>query len=474
MNEEATENTALIEKKDSASSTNIRDRSNTDDKSCEQKPNDEEAPPFDANSHTFEPLDFQTQEDWERWTYIKSKSWEAVADRKLFIEKSFRWVKLLCTVTGVILNTIASILDDENSWRQWLSITGSFLIFLLPWAESHLSIEKVTERVDARLISQQIKSEMWKSIAGIGDYKNRKSVTAQRTLVENIQKITKEYVNDPSEKVNIHPLSNLHSFHDDMKDRSGCDYCSFMQYLKYYACFNCCSSSKAVMKKKEWGERFDKYYSIKIQDEEETNANSEQKLRNFYIKKRVKRAIQLKTRKAEELRGPIFWYCSSEKLFALMSGALGLLLNTGNFTLTTDGLETDGVVRSAFSKLLSKSGLFSTTFMTMSSTFGAGLAARGYREECNDLWAAAIALDDLYIEFFKRQMKADEEEHAGNTSTENLQENDNANEELSMWEQFVIDFENIHQTQRLKTLTRQVEKAKKKKLSSKHSNVSNK
>lgn len=113
----------------------------------------------------------------------------------------------------------------------------------------------------------------------------------------------------------------------------------------------------------------------------------------------------------------------------------------------------------------------------MSSTFGAGLAARGYREECNDLWAAAIALDDLYIEFFKRQMKEDEEEHAGNTSTENLQENDNANEELSMWEQFVIDFESIHQTQRLKTLTRQVEKAKKakkKKLSSKHSNVSNK
>ena len=212
MNKEATENTALLEKKDLASSG---DKSSTDNKSFEHKSSDEEAPHFEANSHAFEPLNFKTQEDWERWAYIKSKSWEAVADRKLFIEKTFRWIKLLCTITGVILNTIASILDDENQWRKWLSITGSFLIFLLPWAESYLSVEKVTERVDARLISQQIKSEMWKSIAGIQDYKKRDSLTAQRTLVENIQKITNEYVNDPSEKVNIHPLSNLHSFHDE-------------------------------------------------------------------------------------------------------------------------------------------------------------------------------------------------------------------------------------------------------------------
>lgn len=49
-----------------------------------------------------------------------------------------------------------------------LSIGGCVLLFLVPLIESNfLTSDQIAERVEPRMISQKIKSEMWKSVAGI-------------------------------------------------------------------------------------------------------------------------------------------------------------------------------------------------------------------------------------------------------------------------------------------------------------------
>lgn len=81
---------------------------------------DEEAATGNTNQQ------YDDQRDCERWAYRRAKAWAKTASRKLFWETTWRNLKLLFTVAGVVLNTWASITEDENDAKRAIfSIVGT-------------------------------------------------------------------------------------------------------------------------------------------------------------------------------------------------------------------------------------------------------------------------------------------------------------------------------------------------------------
>lgn len=167
---------------------------------------------IESDLNDFNIYRFENQRDCEMWAYRRAKAWGTTANRKQWWENFWRNAKLCFTVAGVVLNTWAAITDDKNdAKRAMLSIGGSVLLFLVPLIESNfLTSDQVAERVESRMISQKIKSEMWKSVAGIDialeeekGKKRQQHIDQRVALVQRVENTIDMYLTNTEKRLHM-------------------------------------------------------------------------------------------------------------------------------------------------------------------------------------------------------------------------------------------------------------------------------
>ena len=163
---------------------------------------------------------------WELKAWDEQKRWSRVANKKRREEVNYRKTKLRLSIGGVLLQTLASqiqggkfligdfkislpsFLGFDVYIRQILSYLAGISLLLIPYVNDNLSIDKISDRTDSRLVGEELLSEIWKSLAGIQPYKSRAedAVLIFNKKIHNII-MTEAGIDEP--RFSIHPICIL-------------------------------------------------------------------------------------------------------------------------------------------------------------------------------------------------------------------------------------------------------------------------
>ena len=318
---------------------------------------------------------------WELKAWNEQKKWSKVANKKRGAEKFWRNCKLRLSIGAVVLQTLASQIQEgklllpvgnimiplPSCSRRVCSFAGGGLLIFIPYVNDRLSGERIAERADSRLVGEELLSEIWKSLSGIPPYKERDETSVKR-FNKNIKNIIQAESGIVEPRYAIHPICVL-PVDDTEEDLELQD-----------------------------AERMPKVGTRHAGTGEVTYENRKE----MYMHARVGHDLKRRKEKAKEAdKNAEFWH-RTEIALTIGSALIGVFLNNASDT--------------------SDFGLWATVFTTAAAAVASHITACRFVDSKNGLYGVAMLLGDLKLE---------REQNTSNHEETELE-----------WEKFVNDFEN--------------------------------
>lgn len=361
---------------------------------------DEEDPPSDKDSNY--PIDILTECELHAWK--EHLSWRTVFLKKEH-EKHF-WVglKLFLSIAAVVLQTLASQIQDGNFvlgsaliampvWftRRMCSLLASGFLVVIPFTTDFLSEEAAEGITDSALVAEEIKSEVFKSLAGITPYQKRDDDSVKK-FNEEINRIISETGGSHEARFGIHPITILSQ--DEAKgfvNLTGVD-------LPVDPKIQMPKNGKTTISKT--------FFCSCLKKESDLNdVITYEGRKDLYMKARVNSLLDDMITFAKKHQREANTWRLIERVLTFGSALIGILLNN--------------------SKNESDSGLWATVLTTSAAAVSSYIHAVRLKEDSMIFYETAIRLCDL-----KRRRNR-------NAHKENEKD----------WEQFVNDFEETHSAQ---------------------------
>lgn len=326
---------------------------------------------------------------WELKAWDDEKRWFRVAKKKKEEEIYYRKMKLALSVGGVLLQTLSSQIQDGKLLignvkillpnflgfavyiRRVCAFLGGILLLLIPYVNDNLTSEKIADRADSRLVSEELKSEIWKSLSGIQQYKSR-SQDAVIIFNKNIQKVIEKEAGIDEPRYSIHPICNLpfDETEGNLKLEAKEQMPKFTDYMDE---FNSSSNKNSSELKPE-----------------HKNEDAEMKARKkLYLNERVDYYLRNRKKHAKKMDGLADYWHKVEMYLTIGSAVIGILLNYAD-------AENDLAI-------------WATVITTAAAAVASHITACRFDANRNSLYGVALLLENLKREREQNINETDEE-----------------------------------------------------------------